>query len=97
MKGSAPAQRSLVRHRQIHSPPASISAKAPIAMPGNSATAPGAWPAVWAIHSSASIALPVAHQNGAPAPTRSKISASNSSGITRKVVIGIAMMLASAP
>ena len=66
-------------------------------MAGNIVTAPGASPAVCAIHNKARTAAPVAHQNGAPAPSVSNSSASASSGITTKVVKGIATILATAP
>ena len=50
-----------------------------------------------ASHSSPRSARPASHHTGAPSPARSSTSASASSGMTTKVVSGIATMLASAP
>ena len=64
-------RRQRVRHRQSHSPPATISAKAPRGIAGSSATAPGAAAVAWASQSRSASACPASHQNGAPSPTRS--------------------------
>ena len=50
-----------------------------------------------AIQSSRPSACPVSHQKGAPRPMRSNSSASTSSGMTTKVVSGMAIRLAKAP
>ena len=96
-KGPNPSQRHRLRHSKHQSIPAIMPAKTNAGTEGVNIVAQGLAETPWAIISNSVSACCVSHQKGAPSPTRSSSNASASSGITTKVVSGIATILAKAP